>query len=376
METKESEPQERKYLKSHVQDTGKGLLAGVLAFMRAHLGAIFLFLCLLLVTSCAFFGWRYYQYRQSGVFAFVSFSGALQPPSAEKLAKLIDFNRLSGQLARSIALHYAYLKKGPDQIRDLQDMIQMSLLQRAMSKEEPVKGGQTPRQLLQKPLTVLPDDFLTQFAKNLTVHSPPDSSEDNACLLSSSVEHPMLDASFPVVLRMDKSGGGWMIRDVVNSDELVKLFRLAQLKRMAARRDELLKKRTETVRRMNGLIALKACSAGVEKLSDGKTFLLVASVLGRNVGELTVNNTNMEVVFSSGNGNELLRRNINVAQPVSPGEDYNQRWSLDFEQSDALGQRILKAGGIVCDANWHSMGLANGEVLYLAEFPELVEDFQ
>jgi hypothetical protein len=371
-----SDPRERRYFKSLDGDVKKKIFSGLLPFLRRRLAALaFLSLFAMLVLG-GYLGWRYYQYRQSGVFAFNSFSSALQPPKAEQLAKLVDFNRLSENLAQAIARNYTFLKQGPNQLRDLKDMIQMQLLQRVMTREEPVTEKRDAQKLLQMPLVVLPDDFLAQFTKNLAVQTLRDDSGDRAVMLGTKVEHPMLNQTFPVVLRMENNGGGWIIRDVVNADELVGRFREAQLKRMAARRDELLHKRREASKRMNGIMPLQFCSAGLERLSDGKTFLLVVNVLGRNVSSLTVNNTNLEAVFSAEGGEELLRRYLNNAQPVRPGEDYVRHWTIEFDLRDPLAQHVLNAGQILCSASWRSMGLANGEVLHAPDPPEMVEDFK
>jgi hypothetical protein len=376
MTKKISDPQERQYTKALEHDVKKSPVFFMAVFARNRLMAAVLVLLLLSMAFGGYFGWRYYQYRQSGNFAFGGFISALQPPNAESLAKFIDFNTLSDNLARVIARNYVFLKQGPNQVRDLRDMIQMQLLRRVMTKEEPAREKQDPQKLLQMPLVALPDDFLTQFTKNLVFQASPSGQKEGPVILSSSVEHPMLQQTFPVLLRMENRGDGWIIRDIANADELVGQFRQAQLKRMTARRDDLLAKRTATTRRMNGIIALQSCSAGLETLSDGKTLLLVASILGRNITSLTVNSTNIEVAFRAADGEEPLLRRLNVAQPVRPGEDYNQHWTLELDPESPSGQHFLKAGEIACVANWYSMALSNGEVLHLSEMPELVEDFR
>lgn len=375
MNKEESELQGRRYVKSSIEGK-KDFIFGLLPLLRTHLSALAFILFFVMLALGAYLGWRYYQYRQSGAFAFSTFSSALQPPKAEQLAKLVDFNTLSEHLARAIARNYAFLRQGPNQLRDLKDMIQMQLLQRVMTKEEPVTEKRDAQKLLQMPLAVLPDDFLTQFVKNLTVRDLRDDSGGHAVMLGTKVEHPMLNRSFPVVLQMENNSGDWIIRDIANADELVGQFREAQLQRMAARRDELLYKRKETVKRMNGTLPLQSCSAGAEKLSDDKTLLLVANVLGRNVASLTVNNTNLEAVFNAENGEELLRRYLNSSRPVKPGEDYVHHWTIEFDLTDPLAQRILNAGQIVCSASWRSMGLSNGEVLHAQDPPEMMEDFK
>jgi hypothetical protein len=376
MDKKASASPERQYIRMSAGELREHFIFGLLTFLRRHLAALVSASLVVLLVIGGYLGWRYYQYRQSDVFAFNSFSSALQPPNAEQLAKLVDFNTLSEHLARAIARKYTFLKQGPNQLQDLKDMIQMQLLRRVMTKEEPVAEKQDAEKLLQMPLAVLPADFLTQFSKNLVVRTTRDDSGARAVMLDTRVAHPMLNQTFPVVLRMENNGGSWIIRDIANADELVGKFREAQLKRMAARHDELLYKRQEISKRMNAIVPLQSCSAGLTTLSDGSTLLLVADVLGRNVASLTVNNTNLEAVFSGEDGGKLLRRHLNSAQPVKPGEDYVRHWTVEFDLRDPLAQRVLSAGQIACSASWRSMGLANGEVLHVQDPPETMEDFK
>ncbi|MDR3357871.1 MAG: translation initiation factor IF-2 [Desulfovibrio sp.] len=376
MDKKSSVPKERQDSKL-LGDTGKNFIFGLLAYLRGRLVALaFISLFVALLVFGGYLGWRYYQYRQSDFFAFNSFSSALRPPKAEQLAKHVDFNTLSERLAQAIARKYTFFKQGPDQVRDLKHMIQTQLLQRVMVKEEPATEKQDAQKLLQTPLAVLPDDFLTQFSKNLVVRTARDDAGESVVTLGTKIEHPMLDRTFSVELHTENNDGNWIIRDIANADELVGQFREAQLQRMAARRDELVHKRQETLKRMNGILPLQSCSAGPERLSDGSTLLLVVNVLGRNVASLTVNNTNIEVIFSSEGGEELLRRYLNNTQPVKPGEEYVRHWTVEFDLQNPLAQRVVSAGQIVCMADWRSMGLSNGEVLHAPDPPELVEDFK
>ncbi|MDR1777119.1 MAG: translation initiation factor IF-2 [Desulfovibrio sp.] len=367
--------QERQYAKPFTGDGKLHFISALTTFVRGHLLLFGTLLVLFFLSLSGYSGWRYYQYRQSGIFAFAKFSAALTPPNAETLAKRVDFNTLSGHLAQAIAADYPFFKEGPNQLRDIKDLIQMNLLRRVMTKEEPAKEKPDPQKNLLSPLAVFPDDFLTQFTKNLVIQDSQDSAKDGPVFLSSSVEHPLLEQAFPILLRMEKIGGVWIIRDVANAEELVNQFRAAQLKRMKARLDARLAKREAAGKRMNSIIALKSCSAGTTKLSDGKTLLLVTNVLGRNISSLTVNNTNLEVVFNAGD-KELLRRYLNASQPVRPGEDFNQHWNIEFDLQSGDGQDIWKTSAISCSPSWRSMGLANGEVLYYADLPEMEEDFK
>ena len=183
------------------------LLSTLAALAREHVLALTVALLVAALAAGGFYGWRYYQYRQSSEYAFVRLQAALSPPKPEELALRVDFNTLSGHLAAAVARNFAFFKQGPDQIRSLKDIIQTGLLKKFLSKEEPAKGRvekeENPEKLLQQPLTLLPPDFLTQFIANLGMRP----AENGTVLLSSSIRHPLLNQTFPLVLSMEKRPG-------------------------------------------------------------------------------------------------------------------------------------------------------------------------
>lgn len=328
------------------------LLSTLAALAREHVLALTVALLVAALAAGGFYGWRYYQYRQSSEYAFVRLQGALSPPKPEELALRVDFNTLSGHLATAVARNFAFFKQGPDQIRSLKDIIQTGLLKKFLSKEEPAKGHvekeENPEKLLQQPLTLLPPDFLTQFIANLGMRP----AENGTVLLSSSIRHPLLNQTFPLVLSMEKGPDGWIVRDLVNADELTRQFRDALQARLTARHDVLIRKNAATNKRMDGILPLQSCTASAGLLSDGKTLVLVAHVLARNTGDVSVNNLDLDATFSGPDGTKLLRRFLNAARPVAPGEDFDQRWSIELDgQSpqgrESAGRRAVDLHGVL-----------------------------
>ena len=349
------------------------LLSTLAALAREHVLALTVALLVAALAAGGFYGWRYYQYRQSSEYAFVRLQAALSPPKPEELALRVDFNTLSGHLAAAVARNFDFFKQGPDQIRSLKDIIQTGLLKKFLSKEEPAKGRvekeENPEKLLQQPLTLLPPDFLTQFIANLGMRP----AENGTVLLSSSIRHPLLNQTFPLVLSMEKGPDGWIVRDLVNADELTRQFRDALQARLTARHDVLIRKNAATNKRMDGILPLQSCTASAGLLSDGKTLVLVAHVLARNTGDVSVNNLDLDATFSGPDGTKLLRRFLNAARPVAPGEDFDQRWSIELDGQSPQGRSLLAAGPLTCTASWRTLGLSNAEVLHIADVPAILK---
>lgn len=349
------------------------LLLFLRSFVRKHVIALTVALLAAALAAGVWYGWRYYQYRQSSDFAYARFRDALQPPNPEKLAVLVDFNTLSGEMAEALAKTFPFFKKGPDQIRDLKNTVQMGLLKKLLSKEEPKSDAAAetdPQKLLQQPLSVLPADFLSQFLNGLGMQP----AEGGTALISTNIRHPLLNQTFPVILRMEKSAGGWIIRNLLNADELARQFRQALLTRIAARLHLFKEKNKSIQRRMDAILPLQSCTASAGLLSDGKTLLLVAHVLARNTSSVTVKNTDLEALFSGSDGKILLQRFLNAAVSVAPGEDLDQRWTIELDGQSPLGQSVLAAKEISCAARWKTMTLSNGEVLHIDDIPASMKD--
>lgn len=326
----------------------------------------------LIVIVVSFSGWRYYQFRQSSQYAYEILREALKTADTETIAELVDFNSLASSLAKDLAQNYPFLKAGPDQVRQLDDMVQIALLKQTRTKQEPVKDVADLKTRLKTPLYALPPDFLAQMAATLSLQT----ASEGTALLTAKVRHPLFDKNFLLILRMDQTPPGWRVRTLVNSPELVRQFREAQLERMTAQRQMILDKNTATEKRIKELFPLQSCSASAGLLSDGDTLLLVVHVLARDIGTVSVNNMNLFAEFSSATGESLLSRHLNAVQPTHPGEDFDRNWTIELDGRSELGRRVLNGQPLQCKAAWKTLGLDNGEVLHISEAPAPIEEFQ
>ena len=347
-------------------------IASLVAFIRQHLLALAAVLLVILAAVGGFSGWRYYQFRQTAEFAFAQIKDALHPAKPTELAQCINFDAISLPLAKAIAEHYPFLKKGPNQLRDLSDMVQVGLLKQARVKEEPVKEETDELVRLRTPLYVLPPNFFTQFFTTMTLQNP----TENTALIAAQIRHPVLNKQFSVLLRMDKTPEGWKLDDIVNAEELVRQFREFQMERMVAQRQLLLDKSAKIKKRMEDTLPLKACTASAGLISDGKTLLVVVDVQSKNISTIPVNNVDLSVKILAPDGTELMQRFLNAVQPTFPGDTFERRWTIEVDGTSPLGKSIVAARKLTCEASWKTLGLANGEILHFVIAPDLLEEFQ
>ncbi|MDD4701949.1 MAG: translation initiation factor IF-2, partial [Desulfovibrio sp.] len=297
-------------------------LPAIVTFAKKNTLVLVAVVLVIIVTVMGVSGWRYFQYRQSSQYAYETLRDALKTADTENIAELVDFNTFSTILAQSMAQSYPFLKAGPDQERQLRDMVQISLLKQIRTKQEPLKDEIDLKTRLRTPLYALPQDFIAQIVNTMSLQT----SSEGTALLSAKVRHPLLDKNFQLIFRMDMTPEGWRVRSLVNGPELVRQFREAQVERMNAQRQTILDKNTQTERRMKEIFPLQSCSASAGLISDGHTLLLVTRVLARNIGTVSVNNMNVSAQLSTASGSVLLDRYLNAVQPTLPGEDFDHRW--------------------------------------------------
>ena len=344
----------------------------LISFMRQNAFVVAAGTSIVIVAVLAYSGWRYYQFRQSSLYAYEELYDALKNAQANHIAEVVDFNALSKQLAASLAQSYPFLKAGPNQERQISDMIQTALLKQLRSKQEAAKEEPDLKTRLKTQLYALPPDFLEQLAKTISLQA----SSEGTALLTAKIRHPLLDKTFPLILRMDKAAEGWVVRSLVNGPELTRQFREAQVERMRGQRQIILDKNVLTERRIKDIFPIQSCSVDAGLISDGSTLLVMVSVLARDVGTVGVNNMNLFVDILDASGNKLLSRYLNAVQPVRPGEDFKRSWTIELDGRNELGRRLLQGLPLKCTAAWKTIGLDNGEVLHISDAPEPGEELQ
>lgn len=327
-------------------------------------------ICVVIVAAIcagAYFGWKQYQYMQSGPYAFEKIKKALQPPDTGALASLVDFNSLSQDLATATKQSFPFFMAGADQERKIKNLYQTGLLNRFLTKEEPLSRGkeESEEDMLKKPMRIFPDDFLTQLASSIHYQSM----DDNHGIITAKISNPYLGHDFTIALNMDKDANGWRVRHVVNASEFVAQVRKAMIDRYGKFRNLYVAKNESTLKRMNSQMPIQSCTAHAGLLSDHKTMLMVVRILARNTGSRQVNNFNADTVITNRAGQVILRRYLNTAMPVGPGEDFDHSWTFDMDASTPLARTLLAAGPLQCKASWQTLSLSSAEVLHIVDLP-------
>lgn len=340
-------------LKEKIQGHKKIFLAGI--------GLIFCLLC-----AGGYYGWTVWKYRQTPAYALEKLVRALNPPDRDALVRLVDFGSVSHDLAGAIAGVFPFVMAGKNQERDISDALQSAFLRN-------LSGGTAARyepegdegKDLQKPLVILPPDFMEQLAKNLTMRE----NGPDAVILTTKISNPQLGEPIPLIFNMRKGENGWVVRNFLNAREVAEQVRHVLLRRHARLREVYEEKNLNTRKKMDALLPILSCSADGGLLSGGKEYILVVHLLARNKGSLQANNFNVDVAISGKNGKVIERRYLNAAKPVAPGEDFDHRWSFELDSQGGLAQELMAGTPLKCEAAWQTLGLSNSQVWHIEETP-------
>lgn len=345
------------------------LLDNLAARLRAHkiIGGVVICLLAALVVAGCIYGWQQYQYRQTSEFAFTKIKEALSPPEPARLAKLVDFNSLTDDLANAVARNFPFFQAGADQQRNIKHIIQTALLKRFLGKEEKSKKTEEESEeaRLARELQILPPDFISQLVSSLSIN-PTD--KDNA-LISAKIDNPQLSGPFTLVFNMRRTKDGFRVQHMVNANETAQHLRAAMLARHKAKREAQERKNAATAKQMNSILPIQSCTADAGYLSDGRTVVMVVHVLARNISDVQVNNMSLDASISGPRGNVIVRRYLNAAQAAPQGSDFSHRWNFELDGASELARSLVGARHLTCNAKWQTLGLNNGKVLHIGEVP-------
>lgn len=336
---------------------------------KNHKKLAILVLCIALcgVGAGGFYGYRWYEYRQTSAFAMEKLKNAISPADPESLAKLVDFRSVSQDLAQAIMKSFPFYLAGQEQDRKISDALQTAILKHLSEKPASfaVQEEENEEKALQKPLIILPPDFGEQFVKNMNMH---ETSPDSA-MLSTTITNPQLERPVKLLLKLQKGPNGWRLNHVLNATELASQLRGELLKRHIRLREVFEAKNSATRKKMEQTLPMVACNADGGLLSDGKTFILMIHVLARNISQIQANNYSVDVSIFGKNNNLVEKRFLNTAKPVGPGEDFEHRWSFELESQSPLAQELMANLPLHCSAAWQTLGLGNSQVWHIEEVP-------
>lgn len=337
-----------------------GGIKNVVAVVRANIKYLILLVVCVAVAFGVFKGHAIWQHRKSAPYAFEQLQKALQEGNTEILAKGVDFRHIFDQLGEATAATYPFFMAGEHQKKDISYLYQTTMLQLLKTKpEDPPKKGEPDEELF-KPVIVLPHDFMAQIMAGLTMRV----TDAGSAIITTSVHHEQLNRDFPIILNFARQNGHWVINDLLNAKELVRMFNEQLNARYTEQGKKLNTNNVATLKEMNEILPIESCTATAGLLADQRTMLIAVHLLARNKYNIAVNNMNVRAVLSDSNGHELLRRYLNAVQPTQPGEDFTRQWIIELDGNGDEGQKVRAAGALTCTPEWRALGLNTSRVLH------------
>ena len=346
----------------------------ILASVKKHLLKILAGILIVATPVTGYFCWKAYQYYKSPEYLADQIQEALKPGQIAKLAGVADFAPIFTSLSAAIAQSYPFIERGEKQRERITHRVQLALLAKFRDTSKPAAEHETDEEkLLLRPLIVLPPDFVDQL--RATMHLQRIS--EYMAVVTFTVKHPQLNnQAFQLAFTAANTPDGWRVTDFANAQQAVAAFRAAHLQRQEAKRQIYVRRNQAAADTMRNLLPLESCTASTGMISDGRTVLTVIHVLARNKSSRRIDSVNLLASLQTPDGRELLSRNLNSAEHTAPGADFEHRWTIDMDRSDAEAQALLSSPSLVCKARWYSMAVDTGQVLYDVEVLSLPEDIQ
>lgn len=307
-----------------------------------------------------FWGWNVWQHRQQPEFAVETFQQALRQTDIHALALCVNFDALTGSLARAFMDQQPESGSQEERFLTLRSQMQQALLADLTMPPEKAKARD---ENTTAPLYPLPAQFAAQLATNMRFLPR----SEGMLLVQTSFRHPAADSPVPVLLLLRKEGGAWKVAEVANAKELVRRFLDARQRQREAKEKAFQEKNEATARRMNSHLRIQSCEVAAALLSDKTTVLAKVTVLARNTGEQTVRNTNLHLQVQNKDGRSLLTRSLNSTAITRPGEDFRQHWTLDLHVNSDEAKTLLQTQPLTCTGTWQNMLLDNGTLLRIQD---------
>ena len=321
---------------------------------------------ILLLAVGGAYGWKVYTHRQSPEYALEKINQALLTGKRGELAALVNFRSLALDFAQAIYDQRPQTPRnaeGEAGILLMADQVQLALFKAL----EQIKDDKPVKIPPEAPLAPLPQDFLAQIAGKLRIHSR----QDDLTFVRAEVDYGRAQKKFPILLLMELREDGWRITRLANARDMVALFVDGEKLLQTQREDALAEKNADEQIRMDAQFQVNSCTAAITPLSNSKTVLLTIQIMGHNRGEHSIHNMNLIATLTlpaaAGQPAQSLRRHVNLARKVSPGENLTHTYNVELDPANPEDARIIKAPRLQCQVRNRAMTLSSGAVLHIRD---------
>ncbi|MDO5483626.1 MAG: hypothetical protein Q4F27_01835 [Desulfovibrionaceae bacterium] len=93
----------------------------------------------------------------------------------------------------------------------------------------------------------------------------------------------------------------------------------------------------------------------------------------RNESDLTVKSIALDIRINNARQKQLLRRFLNAACDIMPGENLDKSWTIELDGQSEEGRALLAAGALICSPAWRTLSLSSSEVLHVEDLTPTLE---
>ncbi len=329
---------------------------------------LIIFVLLAGLSVGGYFGWRHYTFLQSPEHYVDKLNTALAANNFEELATLVDFRRLTEDLAvRFLAAPLPDESIRPKSMNaaELAEEMQRIFMDAMLTRNEAPKGGPPKNPL--RPLEPFPEDFAKQLVGAISLTSK----TEHDALAQLSIHYPRLEKDITFLLQITKNPE-WQLTHVANSDSLLQTYIAEERAMDAKRKDAYIKQMDENAKRMAGQFIINSCFAFMQTVAQQEGGIFIVRVKGYNKGPQIIRNMTIQTTITgqSLQGEFAFKRSLHSATRILPGVDMEDSYTLELDPNNPEDFRILQGHSFTCDAIPTTMTLGSGEFLFVHTSPE------
>ena len=326
---------------------------------REHLKIFVGVVLAVLIALIAAGGIFVYLYRSGPEYACKNLCAALSEGDTASLAAMVDFRALSEDLVRAVSAVYPQTAANEEQKAEMRDEAQRLALKALAVKKDAKPEAVLPHKLFE-PVPFVPEDVIAQFAAGMQLEK----AADGGVQIRSHFMHNELQTDFPVILRLERRQGDWLVTRLLYAEDLVRLYKEATDTVRAEDEAKLAEKNEKILAKMHAHFDSPQCMAAANMMGDRREAMLVIKVTAKNTDAATLHSVNLLCDVHASDGTSVFSRRLEAVRRVYGGGEFSNTWTVGLDADSEETARLLQAGPLSCTVEPKVMSVGVGEILY------------
>ncbi len=376
---------------------------------------IILFAVIFIVLAAGTGLFFYKRHVGSFEYALASLNTAIVAKDGIALATLVDFKKLSEDVAKSVQpilpqtpinpFAPTTIQKKPDSYRQqriIEDTLQQMLLELVTAPEiatetdpkptaKKITEGQGPlysvvqehqqrqqeaerqKRLTHDPEAVilptfLPDDLLTQLQTKPFLFVV---EENGRGIAETTIQHPTAGMNVRLRIEAHETPAGWRFMRLPEIQQIAQAYINNYQQAVLQKIDLFTRRNQDILQTMNQYCTVTSCLAQKGSTRPNGTVQFIVRLNAVNKGNIAIASGRVTCDFTDSTGSVLETHHFDIDRVVPPGEAFSLHWNNEFVANTPIAQALQSPFGMQCRPQVQTLTLADGTLLYLRKVENL-----